>query len=106
MFVEIGRGRGILVAPYQVTAEREERTPLTRSCEGRVCHTLLRLLELGDKFNTPRSSSGQLDRPYPGRLLLRRELWHTFLLRSGAEPGALTTRVNLQVFCREKSGNA
>jgi len=55
-FVEIGRGRGhhsSIVAPYQVTAEREERTPLTRSCGGRVCNTLLRLLELGDKLSTP-----------------------------------------------------
>src|SRR5262245_45861646 len=35
----------------------------------------------------PRSGSGRLDRPYPGRLLLGRELWHTFLLSSGSEPG-------------------
>jgi len=33
------------------------------------------------------SSSGRLDRPDPGRLLLCRELWHTFLLSSGSEPG-------------------
>ena len=33
------------------------------------------------------SGSGRLDRPYPGRLLLCGELWHTFLLSSGSEPG-------------------
>ena len=33
------------------------------------------------------SGSGRLDRPYPGRLLLCVELWHTFLLSSGSEPG-------------------
>src|SRR5262249_18450467 len=33
------------------------------------------------------SGAGRLDRPYPGRLLLCLELWHTFLLSSGSEPG-------------------
>src|SRR5438094_6017368 len=33
------------------------------------------------------SGSGRLDRPYPGRLLLCEERWHTFLLSSGSEPG-------------------
>src|SRR4030095_428178 len=28
-----------------------------------------------------------LDRPCPGRLLLCAELWHTFLLSTGSEPG-------------------
>ena len=37
--------------------------------------------------------SGRLDRPYPGRLLLCVELWPTFLLSSGSEPGSLTIRV-------------
>ena len=33
------------------------------------------------------SGSGRLDRPYPERLLLCVENWHTFLLSSGSEPG-------------------
>jgi hypothetical protein len=33
------------------------------------------------------SGSGRLDRPYPGRLLLCVDSWHTFLLSSGSEPG-------------------
>src|SRR5215467_265346 len=37
--------------------------------------------------------SGRLDRPYPGRLLLCVELWPTFLLSSGSEPGSLAIRV-------------
>src|SRR5215831_1302426 len=36
--------------------------------------------------------SGRLDRPYPGRLLLCVELWPTFLLSSGSEPGSLAIR--------------
>jgi PHP family Zn ribbon phosphoesterase len=34
-----------------------------------------------------RLQPGWLDRPYPVRLLLCSELWHTFLLSHGAEPG-------------------
>jgi hypothetical protein len=36
------------------------------------------------------SGSGWWDRPYPGRLLFCAELWHTFLLSHGVEPGELT----------------
>ena len=47
----------------------------------------------------PSHGSGRLDRPYPGRLLLGRELGHTFLLSSGSEPGSLTLRHEDQERC-------
>ena len=39
-----------------------------------------------------RRGSGRWDRPYPGRLRLGVERWHTFLLSSGSEPGEPTIR--------------
>src|SRR6266853_1528305 len=71
---------GLRVGPYDLQTPKLSRSRGSVSDSGHAPFT-------SPNVHCHSSGSGRLDRPYPGRLLLCVELWHTFLLGSGSEPG-------------------